>query len=131
MSLSEIRKKQQAEQAAQAAQAEALRVQLDQFIARNDELHSQLISMSKEELVRSLMFDMLKQEEKDRRSRERLEQWVQENPEVAAKIRAAREADPAKINAAVAPGATPIAGSPTQRPAFKKWIAPPQNGLSI
>jgi hypothetical protein len=70
--------------------APELQARLDKFIAENLALHDYYNSMSKEELVQRQMRAKMQRENAERvirRNRE-LEQWVNENPEIVAKVEA-------------------------------------------
>jgi phage-related minor tail protein len=79
------RKAQERADAARRANPE-LEARLDRFIQRNPRLHEQLTAMSKEELVRRLMFAKMERAEVAVRCNRELEQWVSENPDITAKV---------------------------------------------
>jgi hypothetical protein len=87
----EIAKRKAQERADAARRANPEReARLDKFIAENPALHDYYNSMSKEELVQRQMRARMAQENTEmvaRRNRE-LEQWVNENPEIVAKVEA-------------------------------------------
>jgi hypothetical protein len=83
------RKAQERADAARRADPE-LEARLDKFIAENPALHEYYNAMSKEELVQRQMRARMGRENAERvvrRNRE-LEQWVNENPEIVAKVEA-------------------------------------------
>jgi len=83
------RKAQERADAARRADPE-LEARLDKFIAENPALHEHYNAMSKEELVQMQLRARMAQENAEmvvRRNRE-LEQWVNENPEIVAKVEA-------------------------------------------
>lgn len=88
MSLREELAKRKAQERADAARRAnpELEARLDQFIRKNPELHGQLTAMSKEELVRRLMFTKMERAEVAVRRNGELEQWVSENPDITAKV---------------------------------------------
>jgi hypothetical protein len=83
------RKAQERADAARRADPE-LEARLDKFIAENPALHEYYNAMTKEELVQRQMRARIGRENAERivrRNRE-LEQWVNENPEIVAKVEA-------------------------------------------
>jgi hypothetical protein len=83
------RKAQERADAARRADPE-LEARLDKFIAENPALHEYYNAMTKEELVQGQMRVRMERENAERvvrRNRE-LEQWVNENPEIVAKVEA-------------------------------------------
>ena len=79
------RKAQERADAARRANPEQ-EARLDQFIRENPKLHGQLTAMSKEELVRRLMFTKMERAEVAVRCNGELEQWVKENPDIVVKV---------------------------------------------
>lgn len=79
------RKAQERADASRRANPE-LEARLDQFIAKNPVLQERYNAMSKEELVRRLMFMKMERAEVAVRRNRELEQWVSENPDIAAKV---------------------------------------------
>jgi hypothetical protein len=63
-----------------------LEARLDQFIAKNPVLHERYNAMSKDELVRKLMLARMERAEVTVRRNRELEQWVNENPDIVAKV---------------------------------------------
>jgi hypothetical protein len=88
MSLREELARKKAQERADAAHRAnpELEAKLDQFIQGNPRLHGQLTAMSKEELVRRLMFTKMERAEVAVRRNGELEQWVKENPEIVVKV---------------------------------------------
>jgi hypothetical protein len=88
MSLREELAKKKAQERADAARRAnpEMEARLDQFIRENPKLHGQLTAMSKEELVRRLMFAKMQRAEVAVRCNGELEQWVKENPDIVAKV---------------------------------------------
>jgi hypothetical protein len=83
------RKAQERADAARRADPE-LEARLDKFIAENPALHEYYNAMTKEELIQKFMRARMARENTEmvvRRNRE-LEQWVNENPEIVAKVEA-------------------------------------------
>jgi hypothetical protein len=92
MSLAEeIAKRKAQERANTARRADPeLEARLDKFIAENPALHAYYNAMTKEELIQKFMRARMERENAERvvrRNRE-LEQWVNENPEIVAKVEA-------------------------------------------
>ncbi len=92
MSLAEQIAKRKAQERADAARRAdpELEARLDKFIAENPTLLEHYNAMSKEELVQRQMRARMARENAEmvvRRNRE-LEQWVNENPEIVAKVEA-------------------------------------------
>jgi ApbE superfamily uncharacterized protein (UPF0280 family) len=88
MSLREELARKKAQEHADAARRAnpELEAQLDQFIRKNPELHEQLTAMSKQELVRRLIFTKMERAEVAVRRNGELEQWVGENPDITTKV---------------------------------------------
>ena len=88
MSLREELARKKAQERADAARRAnpELEARLDQFIRDNPKLHEQLTAMSKEELVRRLMFTKMERAEVAMRCNRELEQWVKENPDIVVKV---------------------------------------------
>ncbi|HTQ29629.1 MAG TPA: hypothetical protein VMI53_00325 [Opitutaceae bacterium] len=92
MSLADEVAKRKAQERADAAHRSnpELQARLDKFIAENPALYAHYNAMSKEELVQRQMRAKMQRENAEmvvRRNRE-LEQWVNENPEIVAKVEA-------------------------------------------
>jgi hypothetical protein len=79
------RKAQERADAARRANPE-LEARLEQFIREKPKLHGQLTAMSKEELIRRLMFTKMERAEVAVRRNSELEQWVKENPDIVVKV---------------------------------------------
>jgi hypothetical protein len=59
---------------------------LDRFIGENPKLHEYYNGMGKEQLIRKLMLGKMQRSEVSERRNEELLQWVNENPEIKAKV---------------------------------------------
>jgi multidrug efflux pump subunit AcrA (membrane-fusion protein) len=79
------RKAQERADAARRANPE-IEARLDQFIAKNPVLQERYNAISKEELVRELMLARMERAEVTVRRNRELEQWVNENPDIVAKV---------------------------------------------
>lgn len=76
---------QEREAAARRANPE-LEARLEKFVADNPQLRDHYLAMGGKEVVRRMMLArMARAETADRRNRE-LQQWVQENPDITAKV---------------------------------------------
>ena len=83
----ELARKKAQERAAGARRANPeLEARLDQFVQENPKLHGQLTAMSKEQLVRRLMFAKMERAEVAVRCNRELEEWVKDNPDIVAKV---------------------------------------------
>jgi hypothetical protein len=92
MSLADEIAKRKAHERADAARRDdpEREARLDKFIAENPALHEYYNAMTKEELIEKFMRARMAQENAEmvvRRNRQ-LEQWVNENPEIVAKVEA-------------------------------------------
>jgi hypothetical protein len=88
MSLADEVAKRKARERADAARRAnpELEARLDQFIAKNPVLRERFSAISKEKLVRELMLARMERAEVTVRRNRELEQWVNENPDIVAKV---------------------------------------------
>jgi hypothetical protein len=88
MSLADEVAKRKARERADAARRAnpELEARLDQFIAKNPVLRERFSAISKEKFVRELMLARMERAEVTVRRNRELEQWVNENPDIVAKV---------------------------------------------